>query len=179
MPDYLRTDAQTDVLVSLNEFLRQLGRVKEDRQAWKFAIVALMFATNGALVYFLSGTMQIGALKEGNAEMAIKALEKDSGLDIPEPFLAAPSELLKRARGLSRRFDTRNEILTVPDEHVKNFEKILKFRNQLNHFSPQVWLIELYGLPRLCSHCIEIIDLVHAEGWAFRHLETEDGEGLT
>jgi hypothetical protein len=178
MPEYLHTDEQLDVLISLKEFGRQIERVERDPHSWKFAITSLSFAVNGALVCFLSGTMQTGALEEKNAEAAIAALQHDCTESFPKLFLATPEKLLARATGKNKRFDTRDEILKVAEAEKSSFKRMIDFRNQLTHFSPQDWSIELGGLPGLCVDCLSIVNSIRLEGWAFRHLDDLDRDEL-
>lgn len=151
---YLKTNQQYDVLVSLNEFVRQLERVGSNPQSWKFAIISLMFTINASLVCFLSGTMQIGALRAENVKKMREAMQKDSISSRPEPFLATPEILLKRAIGETERFDTVSHVLDVSEEQITSFKLILEFRNRFAHFSPNSWIIELTGLPKRCLDCL-------------------------
>ena len=136
MPEYLHPDEQLDVLISLKEFGRQIERVERDPHSWKFAITSLSFAVNGALVCFLSGTMQTGALEEKNAKVAIAALQHDCTEGFPKPFLATPEKLLARATGKNKRFDTRDEILEIAEAEKSSFKRLIDFRNQLTHIFP-------------------------------------------
>lgn len=175
---YLDTDEQRDVLISIAELDRQLARVETDVQAWKFAIVSLMFAVNGALVCFLTGTMNMGALRSDIAEKLRESREPGSTVPLPEPRLAQPEDLLKRAKG-GKRYDTARKVLAVSDGQSSSFELLVYFRNQFTHFSPIGWSIEYSGLPERFLDVLGIIESVNNDSWAFRHLDEDDRAELS
>ena len=92
MAQYLSTDEQHDVVVSLSEVAHQLERVAAGNiHCWKWATIALASAVNGALTCHLSGTMQVGALDEDDAYATIAALQKGAPVAVPtKPRLASP-----------------------------------------------------------------------------------------
>ena len=100
MNNFLETNEQKDVLLSLDELLHQLERIKYGNvYCWKWAIVALSCAINSALICHLSGTAQIGALEKSIATKTYEALEHSKRSDtikLPPPRVAAPKELIKR-----------------------------------------------------------------------------------
>jgi hypothetical protein len=61
---WLRIDEQTDVVVSLSECLHCIRKLGEEPAFWKWAILSLHNALQGAMVCHLSGTAQLGALGE-------------------------------------------------------------------------------------------------------------------
>lgn len=169
MSRYLRTDEQYDVLVSLKEVRFQILRTDQDIDCWKWALIALASAVNGALTCNLSGTAQVGALDKKTAKKMIAALQNDSGEQAPEPRLAGPHELLQRAKG-SGRIEGAGPHISVPKPQENSFRRIFKFRNQFIHFSPTGWSIELIGMPSIFLDVMQIIGATIDDGWSFRHL---------
>ncbi|MEK0338422.1 MAG: hypothetical protein QQN41_13410, partial [Nitrosopumilus sp.] len=55
----------------------------------------------------------------------------------------------------SKKFESTTEI----DSCVK---KVNILRNKFIHFIPGGWLLEVSGLPKICVHCLEIIEFM---GW--------------
>lgn len=169
MATFLETDERHDVFVSLQEFDRQLDAVEVDSGRWKFALIAVTLAVNGALVCFLSGTMQTGALRKREAKLAIEAMQLGSDVPRPKPFLAAPSELLERATG-TERYDTQEKKLSVSEPQKASFKLLTEFRNQFIHFHPAGWVVEVSGLPKHCAAVLEVINTIREDGYAFLHL---------
>lgn len=177
MSNFIDTDEQRDVLVSLEELKRQLHRVSEDPTAWKWVIVSLGSALNGGLTCHLSGTMQVGALETRVANKTITALQHDVMEPIPSPFLAKPKELLSRAMS-GERIERTCDALAVTDSQKRSFGLVFKWRNQFLHFSPQGWSIEVTGLPEMIRDCVAILQKIENDGWSFRRLKSAERKQL-
>ena len=180
MENWLETDEQYDVLVSLSEVQHQVQRVADgDAHCWKWAIIAMASAVNGALTCNLSGTMHVGALEENDAKRKIAALQIDATIERPvNPRLARPRELLKRARRADKRLETAGPPLTISDTQKRAFERLIEFRNAFMHFEPLGWFIETSGMVRIFEEVLSIIEQTSNGGWAFRHLIDRDREQL-
>jgi hypothetical protein len=177
MSQYLQTDEQHDVLVSLREVRNQILRTDQDINFWKWALIALASAVNGALTCNLSGTMQVGALCKRNAKRTIAALQIDSSEKLPEPRLANPHELLRRAKGHGR-IERAGPLIYVTASQEKSFLRLFEFRNQFIHFHPTSWSIEMTGMPSTFLDVMQIIEGAIDDGWSFRHLDETLGEEL-
>lgn len=173
---YLSTDEQHDVLISLREVLHQVERVTAgDIHCWKWAVIALASAVNGALTCNLSGTMQVGALREEDAESTIAALQKDAATEMPpRPRLAPPDVLLKRARRDDKRVERAGPTLTISPHQKRSFDRVFEFRNAFLHFEPLGWSIETSGMPSIFENVLQIVGQTLADGWSFRHLDDHD-----
>ena len=68
MAKYVRTDECQDVLVSLEHCALSLRQARQSDRAWKWVILSLHSALQGAMVCHLSGTAQLGALTKKRAE---------------------------------------------------------------------------------------------------------------
>ena len=62
MKTYVRTDERQDVLASLDHCARCLAETEHSDGAWKWVILSLHSALQGAMVCHLSGTAEAGAL---------------------------------------------------------------------------------------------------------------------
>ena len=80
--DWLRVDEQSDVLVSLDECLNCVRRVREEPAFWKWAILSIHNALQGAIVCHLSGTAQLGALAKRSVIASLEWHERDRGGEI-------------------------------------------------------------------------------------------------
>lgn len=177
---YLSTDEQHDVLVSLREVLHQVERVAGGNiHCWKWAVIALASAVNGALTCNLSGTMQVGALSKEDAEKTIAALQKDVETEIPpKPRLAPPDVLLKRARHEDKRIERAGPMLTIGSHQKRSFDRLFAFRNSFLHFEPLGWSIETSGMPYIFENVLQIIAQTVQDGWSFRHLDDHERADL-
>ena len=180
MDHWLATDEQRDVLVSLVEVRSQLERVSSgDIQSWKWAIIAMASAVNGALTCNLSGTIQVGALREDDAKQTISALQADSKNGLPNnPRLASPKELLKRARRSDKRFERAGPTIAIDSSQTKAFNQLFEFRNAFLHFEPLGWSIETSGMVHIFERVFSIVDQTICDGWSFRHLAPQDRHRL-
>ena len=168
--NYWKIDEQSDVLISLREVLHQLGQVADNINCWKWAVIAMASALNGALTCNLTGTMQIGALKEETAKKTILALQHGSTVALPRPWLASPLDLLKRAAG-TKRLERAGPPLVLENHQVTRFKKLFYFRDEFLHFKPVSWSIEVSGMPIIFKGMIQIIHQIIEDGWSFRHMD--------
>ena len=177
MTEYLETDEQNDVLTSLREVSHQLDRIKLDAGNWKWAVIALSSAVNGAMTCNLTGTMQIGALEKNKVEKTVSALQSKSTQNLPIQHLAKPLELLNRIQNKDR-FEQAGPPIEITSAQENSVATILFLRNQFMHFSPSSWLIEVNGLPNTFVHIISLIDIIRNDGWSFRHLGAANAKEL-
>ncbi len=174
--NYLSTDEAHDVLISLSEVLHQMERVAQgDIHCWKWAVIAMASAVNGAMTCHLSGSMQAGALTEVDARATIDALQNDKHDKLPQrPKLANPHELLKRVRREDKRLERAGCVLTLNVEQKRAFKRLFELRNDFSHFEPKGWSIEVSGMPSIMLESLKIIEQIYSAGWAFRHLDDCD-----
>jgi hypothetical protein len=177
---WLDTDEQHDVLVSLIEVEHQLRRVADGNiHCWKWAIIALASAVNGALTCNLSGFMQVGALCEQDAEQMIASSQMDAKAERPkDPCLAKPGMLLKRARRTDKRLEPAGPILNIDSNQARAFRRLFHLRNAFLHFKPLGWSIETSGMVSIFQEMLSIIDQTITGGWSFRHLGNHDRKQL-
>ena len=95
MSKYVRTDECQDVLASLEQCAFSLAQVRRSERAWKWVILSLHSALQGAMVCHLSGTEQLGALRGDDAKRwrewnnnSIQGGDENAGDPPPEPHIA-------------------------------------------------------------------------------------------
>ena len=178
MSPYLRTDNQIDVLISLREVNHQLQRVAQDNSCWKWAIIAMASAANGALTCNLTGTMQVGALKCNKLiRDTLSALQSESVDNIPKPWLATPPDLLKRAQMQERKEYSGSPIVTTTSQE-ESFKLLFNLRDEFLHFKPSSQSIEIGSLPYIFRNVLHIIKQTIDDEWSFRHLESNSPTSL-
>ena len=130
MDTFIHTDESQDVLISLNHCFESLRRVRESPGEWKWVILSLHSAVQGAMVCHLSGTAGVGALTSESAKRTLarhdedlmnEIAQKQSGRigsqycqqhferrksDTPKEFIAAAQELFDRLDCTSERMET-------------------------------------------------------------------------
>ena len=133
-------------------------------------------ALQGAMVCHLSGSMQIGALRDDCAKAWLKwHNERDAAVATPETLVASPFRLLKRLTGSARQYDVDcGGILEVGESQIKSFDSLHDLRNRFTHFLPQFWSIEIELIRESVNGVLDILELIVADSWAFMRMD--DGE---
>jgi hypothetical protein len=160
---WLTLDEQTDVLATLRHTLRCTKAAKDDAAEWKFAIVGLHNAFQGAMVCHLSGTAGLGALQKSSIKAALDWHDQDrKGIagDYPNEKLADAHELFNRLTGVAEARERAGPTLEVSNEDRKAFEKLHELRTGLAHFFPKGWSIEISGIPSMFSRISNIVTSV-------------------
>jgi hypothetical protein len=195
---WLQIDERADLLTSLSQCLRSLSVVSSEPAAWKWAILSLHNALQGAMVCHLSGTAQVGALSakaakdwadwherdqlgqigrihEGTNELSIPQFKFATREDRPPiDRLADPMELFKRLYNESQRQEGgAGAVLEIGQAQRNSFRRLHKLRNAFAHFTPKGWSLELRGLPNIFLSVLEVLDIISADPWPFRHMEAQ------
>lgn len=201
--EWLRVDERNDVLVSLSLCLRCLQSLDEDPGLWKWAILSLHNALQGAMVCHLSGTAQLGGLSEKSVDDWLAWHERDRRGEIKhiedgtdELGMAKtrfarkedypPKERLADAKILFRRLyseEKRREggagaIIAITQSERDSFRRLHDLRNQFSHFTPKGWSIELAGLPHIFLDMVGVLEKMSADPWPFRHMTEEERDCL-
>ncbi|MFN9014801.1 MAG: hypothetical protein ACK5W3_02475 [Hyphomonadaceae bacterium] len=174
---WIRTDEPTDVLGSIRSCLRTAAFVEEDPQAFKWLVLSLHSALQGACVCHLTTTAPpLGAVNKKNALEWIEYFDKRR--DNPkekEPkthLMCLPGLLSAVRRPNSVGSQDSNVAVAISDREFNLLKRFhTNIRNQFVHFAPMGWSIEVSGFPEIAELVARIIGEMHQIGWAFRHLE--------
>lgn len=174
--NWLRVDEATDVLGSLRHCLRCRTIAQDDQLAWKWFMLALHSALQGACVCHLTTTTQpIGPLTKRNTEEWLTWLENGNTGPAPKVYLLPLPDLLKRVRKVNSAGDGSNSFQVIISDQdlawLTGFHEVL--RNQFVHFEPMGWSVELSGLPSLSKLVARVIADISKCGWGFRHLNED------
>lgn len=200
---WLRIDERADVLASLSLCLRCLSVVNSEPELWKWAILSLHNALQGAMVCHLSGTAQLGALTNNSVDAWLDWHERDrrgeirrisdgaDELGLPKTRFATnedipPNDRLADANELFKRLydeDKRREggagaTLEIGKVQRASFRQLHDLRNEFSHFTPKGWSIELSGLPHIFLNMIDVLDKISADPWPFRHMNERESARL-
>lgn len=201
---WLRVDERVDVISSLSLCLDCLEQVGTKPTMWKWAILSLHNAFQGAMVCHLSGTAQLGALTKKSAIAWVDWHDRDrrgqieripDGVDKfgiprfrfaarndhpPLERLADSKELFIRLSNARERFeDGVGAVLNITQEQSVSFKRLHSLRNDFSHFTPKGWAIELRGLPTIFLDVVHMIREIAGDPWSFRHLSKRQRQNLS
>lgn len=161
MPEWLRVDEREDAINALEHAAETALTLKEKPLNWKWVVIALQNALQGALVCTMSGTAGVGALSNKSMKEMFEWFEAsrtDPDAPYPDEWLADLMTLYKRAKRpeFMQEFDG-SPVRTTPeqDDDVKLLNKL---RTGFAHFTPRGWSIETAGLPRVVLNVTAIIE---------------------
>lgn len=157
---------------------------------WKWAIIALHNALQGAMVCHLSGSTNLGALDAKNSIDIYARIQIDWVGDpkISDPKLASIGVLFERVTTGQQTDknghlvdwlkDARQSPISVDATTKDAFKLITDLRNGFVHFTPKGWSIEIAGLSSAFASLAGFIQKIRNNGYAFRHLSSEQTTDL-
>lgn len=176
-PCWVETDEAEDVASSVRHALRCWEFIDEDPQVWKWIILALHSALQGACVCHLTTTTApLHAVTKKNAQEWLTFFEESRtkpDLKPPVTHIMALPELLKAVRKCPGR------AISISDSEFEWLKRIHRvFRNQFIHFTPCGWSFEVSGVAGIANLTSRIITDILNENWAFRHMPCERREAM-
>ena len=186
MSRFIRTDEHQDVLASLEQCAFSLAQVRRSERAWKWVILSLHSALQGAMACHLSGTEQLGALEKRSVENWHQWNEKciqDDAEDSGDPRrkrlarerLADINELFRRLHCSEARIeDGCGRVISITDQQRASFQLLHDRRNEFTHFSPKSWIIDLCSIKQAIEDVLNVLCLIADDGWPFRHMAEQD-----
>lgn len=174
---WVRTDEGEDVAASIRHAVRTLQFVSDDPHSWKWIMLALHSALQGACIcHLVTSASPFGAVTKRNAGEWLAYFEESRAnptIKAPKTQLMALPDLLKavrKPRSAGDHSDGSDVAISSSDlVWLRRFHD--EIRNQFVHFEPKGWAIELSGMPQLAALVARIIDQIAEKGYAFRHME--------
>nr|WP_310523455.1 hypothetical protein [Polymorphobacter sp.] len=121
----------------------------------------------------------IGAITKSNTVEWLEYSElsrQNPDAAAPKTFIADLPTLLKRVRKVNSAGDRSNDngiaVSSIELAWLCRFHRDV--RNQLTHFAPMGWSLEVSGVKSLTLIIVRIIREIDEVGWAFRHREEVD-----
>ena len=181
MNAFVRADECQDVLGSLETCAFSLAQARRSERAWKWVVLSLHSALQGAMVCHLSGTERLGTLQDRDAtewrewnDRSIQEGGEDAG-DPPPERLADANELFKRLhRSAARIEDGCGGVISITEQQKISFKWLHELRNGFSHFSPRGWSIGLPGTKQAINNVLDIMCLIADDDWPFRHMGEQD-----
>lgn len=180
LTEIIETDERADVICSLSMTLMTLEQVNDNSHYWKWVILSLHNAFQGAMVCHLSGSANLGACTTKSVTKWLEWYDGGENGTAPKLRLANPSELFERLSNESPRIEKRiGDEISTDQSHKKAFKLICELRNPFVHFQPTSWFIEVAGLPNMVHKILEMIESILQNGWAFRHANDAEKKELS
>jgi hypothetical protein len=174
-PERLAVECMTRVATELDDAMHR------NSMRWWFVITDVEQAITSALVAALSGTAEIGALKEEDQIAWLTFFEEsrtDKNARPPaKQKLATLRELIARAKD-PKNMDLMGPPLSLDEKQESDIMRIHEFRNDLLHVKPVSWSMEIAGLPRMIGAAIEVIQKLFDLPRFRLHLEEKDFERM-
>ncbi|MCY4420681.1 MAG: hypothetical protein OXC42_05455 [Gammaproteobacteria bacterium] len=199
----IETDECLDVLASLEHCALSLRQAQQSDRAWKWVVLSLHSALQGAMVCHLSGTTEEGALttkcvkewfewhekdrrgeisrvQEGVDELGIPTMRIARKEDNPpQDIVASASELFGRLSCPSKRIESScGAIIKTTERQQTAFTRLHNLRNKFTHFSPKGWSIELEYIEETIEDILGVICLIQDDPWPFRDMAEESMSAL-
>lgn len=180
---FIRTDECDDVLGSLEHCALSLQQVRQSGRAWKWVVLSLHSALQGAMVCHLSGSTQLGALQKESAAKWLEWYEKyqqgETQKEPPREFVANAHDLFIRLGCPSSRIETGcGEIIEITSRQKTSFKRLHDLRNNFSHFSPKGWSIELDFIKEIIEDILDVMCSIQDDHWPFRHMSEENRKAL-
>lgn len=169
---WLRVDEREDLVNSLEHAVEIARTVRSEPRNWKWLLIVVHNALQGALVSVLTGTAGVGALeKKSMAEWQEWDEKGRAGKKEPLPKgrLASPLELYKRAKQTDFMCEFGGRPIRTRNDQDADVRRLNSLRGELVHFKSRIWSIEIEGLPRIVLTAIQVIEqLLNHPALSFR-----------
>lgn len=175
--NWVQIDEAEDVAGSIRHVLRTIEFVEDDALAWKWVMLALHSALQGACVSHLATTASpVGAVTKQNAIEWLAYFEEsrvNADARPPKTYLKTLPDLLKAVRKPHSAGDGSNANgVAIGSSELTWLTRFHNdVRNQFTHFEPMGWSLDVSRVPELAKLTARIILEILEMGWAFRHLE--------
>ena len=181
---WISTDQTQDVAGSIRQAIRSAQFLSEDSSAWKWVILALHSALQGACICHLTTTeVPVGAVTERNAN-EWRAYSDESRTNpnakLPKTYLMALPDLLNAVGKPQSAGNRSNAVgVTISESELSWLRRFHEdIRNKFVHFEPMSWSIEVSGIPEIAKLIARIIQDILEIGWAFRRQDIAEREEM-
>ena len=154
MEGFVSFNERQDVLASLEHCVMSLSQARDSEGEWKWVILSLHSAFQGAMVCHLSGSKlrnlfwnkdsadKWSEWSEENKDKEINLIQ--NGVykpGIPKMRIASAAVLFKRLGDETKRIEDTEvgEVISINDQQKKSFTTFNNLRDEFTHLSPQVW----------------------------------------
>ena len=170
---WLRTDEIDEFIDALQHCAELTSAVCSEVRRWKWIILAMHSAVQGVCTCALRGvdTAGISALTNDSAKAVWHWLDVESRKETPGPMpcvrLASMVDLYRRAR--KTKFLSEPHRLESTEQMTRDILRLNHLRNDFIHFVPQGLSLEVSGMPRIITHCCDVIEHLAVTHPTFGH----------
>jgi hypothetical protein len=157
---YLRTDEEAEAANAMEMAAHFSAGLETDSRLWRWVIIALHNAAQGAMVL---------SLRHGNGLLALTdecfkewMLAHENQTPYPPERLDSYLNLYKKVKHSKTGQVGGNQRFAPRGTEGNNIKRLNSLRNEFIHFTPKSWSLEVNGLPRIC---IDSARLVSFLGW--------------
>lgn len=158
---FLRTDEEQETADAMTVAAEFAARTVSDVWLWRWVVIALHSAAQGAMVL---------SLRHGNGLLALDDETYAKWMDAHEKGLPYPEERLDTYLGLYRKVKHRqwgsiggNTPFAPQGTEGGDIKRLNEIRNDFIHFTPKGWSLEVNGLPRICQSVARLIGFLAIE----------------
>jgi hypothetical protein len=166
---WLRTDQREEFIGALEHSAELATSIGEGVMRWKWLILALHNALQGACTCALRGKDSVGIsmLTEKSAKEVWHWLDAERREKMPEPRLPPLLDLYKRVE--SEKYLEKPYRLPPTEQMNEDVLWLNKWRNEFVHFVPRGVSLEVSGMPRIVRNCCEVIKHLAVKQPTFWH----------
>ena len=166
---YIDTDLTLDILSSLEQCAFSLTQALQSDRHWKWVILSLHSALQGAMVCHLTGRRGTGALTEKWTAFPCNVFDS-------QKKLASSSKLFERLCGVAKRYENDvGQVIQISKEQKSAFRELHRFRNDYTHLTPRMRSsIARFHARWIVEEVIEMMRLIAADPYPFRKLKKPD-----
>lgn len=156
MSEHLRFDEHEDLICSLEHAAGTARAVSAQPYQWKWLLLSLHSALQGAMICALGGNAGTSASTE--------KMGKDEGTrdrseaTQPEEWLARPAKLFAECQKRGRMSESGGQPLSLTASQIRSFAFLDELRKEFVHFRPIGWSIEKARLIEATSEVLQILD---------------------
>ena len=184
MDKSVEIDEITDILVSLEFCAFSLTQLHKSERAWKWVIISLHSALQGAMVCHLSGRLLIGFQEEKTAKKSLERFAKyarNEPAELPPVHqpMASAKILLERMINTDKRVeDTLGRVISVTEGQERAFETLYYLRNEFIHFGAKLYCIGIPFMKNATLGSLDILSAIIDDGYIFTQADEDEAEKM-
>ena len=162
---YLRTDEEAEAANAMQMAAHFAEELEGDPRLWRWVIIALHNAIQGAMVLSLRHGNGLLALTDECFKQWMEAHESQT--PYPVEKLDSYLNLYKKVKHTKIGQIGGNQRFVAKGSEGKNIKRLNSLRNEFIHFTPKGWSLEIDGLPQICQDASRLVSFL---GWETQNI---------
>jgi hypothetical protein len=158
---YLRTDEEVETANAMQMAAQFASSLSTDLHLWRWVIIALHNAAQGAMVLSLRHGNGLLALSDESHSAWMAAYDK--GETLPPEKLDTYLNLYKKVKHKEWGQIGGNTRFAPAGTEGGDIKRLNSLRNEFIHFTPKGWSLEVDGLPRIALAAARLISFLALE----------------